>query len=102
MNHSIPLTKQMSRIIHLLHLLPRGRILPSTVAITWFALFSLARAVVPAPDGGYPNGNTAEGTDALFSLTDGESNTAIGEEALNDKTGGSEKTSVGNRVVDTN
>ena len=31
-----------------------------------------ARAVVPPPDGGYPNGNTAEGEDALFSLTTGD------------------------------
>ena len=26
-------------------------------------------AVTPAPDGGYPGGNTAEGDNALFSLT---------------------------------
>ena len=30
-----------------------------------------AHAVVPAPDGGYPNFNTAEGQSALFSLTTG-------------------------------
>ena len=38
----------------------------------------LARAVVPAPDGGYPGFNTAEGQNALFSLTTGSANTAIG------------------------
>src|SRR2546430_4561516 len=36
-----------------------------------FALSPLARAVLPAPDGGYPGNNTAEGTDALFNLTPG-------------------------------
>jgi len=41
-----------------------------------------AFGVVPAPDGGYPNQNTAEGTDALFSLTTGSGNTAIGFDAL--------------------
>src|SRR5437763_7183522 len=41
-----------------------------------------ARAVDPPPDGGYPNYNTAEGDDALFSLTTGFDNTAIGFEAL--------------------
>jgi hypothetical protein len=33
-----------------------------------------AQAVSPPPDGGYPNENTAEGQDALFSLTSGGAN----------------------------
>ena len=41
-----------------------------------------ARAVDPPPDGGYPNGTTAEGEDALFSLVDGDNNTAVGFHAL--------------------
>jgi len=32
--------------------------------------------VTPAPDGSYPNENTAEGSGALFSLTSGFGNTA--------------------------
>jgi hypothetical protein len=47
-----------------------------------------ARAVSPAPDGGYPNNNTAEGSGALFSLTTGTDNTAIGFAALYSNTGG--------------
>ena len=35
-------------------------------------------AVSPPPDGGYPAGNTAEGQDALLSLTTGGYNTAVG------------------------
>jgi Chaperone of endosialidase len=46
------------------------------------ALSPMAQAVSPAPDGGYPNFNTAEGTDALFSLTIGSRNTGLGFQAL--------------------
>jgi hypothetical protein len=49
-----------------------------------------AQAVSPPPDGGYPGGNTAEGTDALFRRTSGAWNTALGVQALyRDTTGGS-------------
>lgn len=37
-----------------------------------------AQAVVPPPDGGYPNFTTAEGTNALKNLTTGAANTATG------------------------
>ena len=61
-----------------------------TLALACFALSPAARAVLPAPGGGYPTGNTAAGDDALFSLTTGGNfNTAIGRDALySDTTGG--------------
>jgi len=43
----------------------------SALALACFALSPGAQAVSPAPDGGYPGGNTAEGENALFSLTTG-------------------------------
>ena len=39
------------------------------LVLVCLALSPTARAVTPAPDGGYPGHNTAEGTDALFNLT---------------------------------
>ena len=60
-----------------------------------FALSQTARAVTPAPDGGYPGGNTAEGQNALFTLTAGEFNTAVGFFALDNNTTGSFNTALG-------
>jgi endosialidase-like protein len=52
-------------------------------------------AVSPAPDGSYPNGNTAEGNGALFSLTNGFWNTALGQQTLYHDTSGNYNTAVG-------
>ena len=60
------------------------------VALGGFALSPAALAVTPARDGGYPNQNTAEGEDALFSLTTGADNTAMGFDALYSNTTGSD------------
>src|SRR5213080_2686245 len=65
-----------------------------------FALSSTAQAQLsPPPDGGYPANNTAEGTDALFSLTTGTDNTAIGFDALFSNTTGSENTAIGSDAL---
>jgi hypothetical protein len=48
------------------------------LALVCLAPCQVARAVSPPPDGGYPGGNTAEGQNALFSLTTGGYNTAVG------------------------
>jgi hypothetical protein len=60
-----------------------------------FVLVPKAQAVSPAPDGGYPGGNTAEGTNSLFSLTSGVWNTALGVQALNQDTTGGANTAAG-------
>jgi hypothetical protein len=63
--------------------------------VSWFALLAHAQAVSPPPDGGYPGGNTAEGQNALFSLTTGSFNTAVGYVSLRSGTTGSYNTAVG-------
>src|SRR6266581_9046220 len=67
-----------------------------------FALSPTARAVIPAPDGGYPGGNTAEGDDALFSLTAGANNTAVGFNALYFNTTGNANTATGVQALYSN
>ena len=59
------------------------------------ALLPGAQAVSPAPDGGYPGGNTAEGQAALLSLTTGTFNTAVGFLSLRSDTEGQFNTAVG-------
>src|SRR6184192_4551132 len=65
------------------------------IALACFALSPTARAVSPAPDGGYPGNNTAEGTNALFSLTTGSQNTALGGFSLFSDNNGNNNTAVG-------
>jgi len=75
----------------------RGRQAPVACCFTlaFVLLASTARAVSPAPDGGYPNGNTAEGNGALFSLTNGIWNTALGQQTLYHDTSGFSNTALG-------
>jgi hypothetical protein len=76
--------------------LQRGFLLiPLGLALAWFALSPAVRAVSPPPDGGYPNGNTAEGDGALASNTSGADNTAIGNIALSSNTTGGFNTAAG-------
>jgi hypothetical protein len=65
------------------------------LALACFGLSPLARAVNPPPDTGLGNQNTADGHDALFSLTTGFGNTAVGFDALFSNTTGSDNTADG-------
>jgi Chaperone of endosialidase len=84
------------------HLKSRHRLLLIPFTLACFALSPGAQAVVPPPDGGYPNANTAEGDDALFSLTTGANNTAMGFDALYSNTGGNENTATGGQALYSN
>jgi uncharacterized coiled-coil protein SlyX len=74
-------------------------------AVASFALSPTPKVfgVTPAPDGGYSNNNTAEGTQALFHNTaNGTDNTAIGFQALFKNTDGIENTAVGSGALFSN
>jgi len=64
-------------------------------ALGYFAFLSEMEAVIPPPDGGYPGSNTAEGQNALLSLTNGTFNTAVGTLSLKSDITGSGNTAVG-------
>jgi hypothetical protein len=74
------------------------------IVIASLALAPAALAVDPPPDGGYPDQNTAEGEDALFSLTSspGNDNTAIGFNVLYHNTDGYFNTATGSRALYSN
>jgi hypothetical protein len=72
------------------------------LAAACLGLLPMAYAVSPPPDGGYPNNNTAEGTDALFSLTTGANNSAIGYMALHNNTIGDYNTATGSNALFSN
>jgi hypothetical protein len=96
--------------------------LPLLIAVVaiCFAFLSVARAVDPPPDGGYPNRNTAEGDLALFNAdveagndntaigfstlysNFGSFNTAIGSQALFSNTGGIDNTASGSFALHNN
>lgn len=76
-------------------------LVPLAVLMACFAA-SPVGAVTPAPDGGYPNENTAEGADALDLLSTGGRNTALGFEALRDNTTGSFNTATGSEALSSN
>jgi hypothetical protein len=69
------------------------------VLLSLLTVSSAALAVDPPPDGGYANRTTAEGEDALFSLTTGADNTAIGFHALHDTATGYSNTALGSQVL---
>ena len=71
------------------------------VTFTFLSLLQPARAVIPAPDGGYPNNNTAEGDNALFNLNTslGTNNTALGFDALLSETNQGFNTAVGSQAM---
>jgi hypothetical protein len=71
--------RTMNRLSHFKEATP-----PFIIAIVLgsFGLLPQMQAVVPPPDGCYPGFTTAEGCDALNSLTTGAGNTAIGWRSL--------------------
>jgi hypothetical protein len=75
-----------------------------TFALVCFALLPEVQAVVPAPDGGYPGNNTAEGQNALLNLNvnNGTNNTAVGWWALRTNVEGDFNTAIGSAALATN
>ncbi len=65
------------------------------ILIVCVGVLPKAQAIFPPPDGDYPGGNTAEGKEALLSLTDGTYNTAVGFFSLRANRSGNFNTAIG-------
>jgi uncharacterized coiled-coil protein SlyX len=79
----------------------RRDLLLTLAALACFALPATPKAfaVSPAPDGGYPGSNTAEGSSALLNLSSGISNTAVGFQVLYLNTTGNYNTAIGAKTM---
>jgi hypothetical protein len=82
----------------------RGTVFTKTFVVLMAGLFSFvsSEAGIPPPDASNANGNTAEGTQALFSNTTGNANTAIGVGALYKNTTGTGNTAAGMAALGSN
>ncbi len=82
----------MNPLIPLKHANP---LLLTAGVLACLVLLPTLQAISPPPDGGYAGGNTAEGQNALFSLTSGRFNTALGFLSLSSDTTNSFNTAIG-------
>src|SRR5262245_62990457 len=82
--------------------------LPLLIAVSfaYFGLSPTVKALLPAPtpDGAYPGGNTAEGTNALHDVNTavGINNTAVGFNALTNDTTGAYNVAIGSGALQSN
>ncbi len=72
------------------------------IGLACIGLLPTTQAVLPAPDGGYPGGNTAEGQQALLSLSGGGFNTAVGFISLRSNITGGFNTATGAAALPVN
>src|SRR5881394_1823235 len=98
-------SRKRTAVHGILHRITRSKarrtVLNKTFVVMMTGLFSfvLSEAGIPPPDGGNAKGNTAEGTQALFSNTTGNANTATGMAALGSNTTGIANTAIGTRAL---
>ena len=92
----------------LIHLKQTTSVFLVAFGLTCFVLSARAQEIAssptpaPSPDGGYPGNNTAEGFNALLSITTGGSNTAVGSGALMGDSTGNDNTAIGTLALQHN
>jgi hypothetical protein len=99
---SIPHCESETHVSSAISLLTRCRLRAYLIALTCLATTPTLQAVTPAPDGGYPGYNTAEGDFALDRLSTGQRNTAAGYAALGMNETGWENTAIGAHTLQFN
>ena len=96
----LPLEKRVKRAAPPFH----WGLLVILAMLACFEVLPTAQADLPPPppEGGYPDGNTAVGTQSLLDLTIGQDNTALGFRALAENTEGNLNTAVGSTALRNN
>jgi hypothetical protein len=87
--------KEGRRMKLLIQLRNTRQLIAIALVLVCVGLSHVMQAVVPPPDGGYPNFTTAEGTNALKNLTISSGNTGVGWVSLFSATTASFNTGVG-------
>ena len=91
----LSLSREEEKTDNPVHMKTKNLSLVLIPVLAYFSALPSLQAVNPPLDGGYPGGNTAEGQNALLSLTAGTYNTAVGLSSLQSNLTGDFNTAIG-------
>jgi hypothetical protein len=94
-SHNFIVSREGEKSQNPVHMKTKHLSLALILLLAYLSTSPTSQAVTPPPDGDYPGGNTAEGQNALLSLTSGTYNTAVGWFSLQSNLTGNLNTAIG-------